>query len=223
MVQMAFWHDEIVVVSTLENIARDVDLKGIKPPATLVVGKVVHLHEKLKKAHRDLRRRPDGSSRFEPAPAPDQLLRLATAGLGSQVLGFCLERKLFDYMETPKDPTEISLEQHLDVAAVTEILDVLVALGVLERDALGYRNLELASRYLRSDSPQSLRSALLHQTAQPEWPCGWHEGLLGKKRDYKLRSSRGHVTSTCSSDSTPRPKFFCLGPDGGGSLTDPKM
>jgi len=187
VIQMAFWHDERVVTSTLENIAQEAERQGVRPPATLVVGEVVRLREKLKGAQRDLRRRADGSSRFEPAPAPDQLLRLATAGLGSQVLGFSLERKLFDYLETPKAPTEVCRELQLNAATLTEILDVLVALGVLEGGADGYRNLELASRYLRSDSPQSLRSALLHQTAQlNRW-----EALA----DYASRGCRDFIPS----------------------------
>ena len=166
MIQMAFWHDERVVTGTLATIAEEVERAGIKPPATLVVGEVVRLREKLKDSQRDLRRRPDGSSRFEPAPAPDQLLRLATASLGSQVLGLALDLALFDRLEQPAAAENLAGELRLNSAALVEILDALVALGVLESLPEGYRNLELASRYLRSDSPESLRSALLYQVAQ---------------------------------------------------------
>ena len=56
--------------------------------------------QRRQRAHeRDLRRRPDGSSRFDPAPVPDELLRMATAGLGSQVLRFALAISLFDETE----------------------------------------------------------------------------------------------------------------------------
>ncbi len=101
MIQMAFWHGERVLSTTLERLAEDVEREGIKPPATLVIGEVVRLGEKFRDLPRDLKRRADGSSRFQPAPAPDQLLRIATAGLGTQALGLSLELKLFDRLEIP--------------------------------------------------------------------------------------------------------------------------
>jgi uroporphyrin-III C-methyltransferase len=165
MIQMAFWHDEQVVTGTLETIADEVLRAGVKPPATLVLGEVVRLREKLNHSERDLRRRPDGSSRFEPAPAPDQLLRLVTAGLSSQVLAFALEVGLFDSLEEPRTAAALAGELGLSAAALGEILDALVALGILESRTDGYRNLELSSRYLRGDSPQSLKPALLYQAA----------------------------------------------------------
>jgi len=166
MIQMAFWRDEKVVAGTLANIADEVDGAGIKPPATLVVGEVVRLREKIRYAERDLGRRPDGGTRFAPAPAPDQLLRLATAGLGSQVLGFALELRLFDRLEEPMHPDALALEFNLSAMAMSEVLEALVSVGVLEVTSDGYRNLELASRYLCSRSPQSLRATLLCQAAQ---------------------------------------------------------
>ena len=57
MIQMAFWRDERVVSGTLADIADAVEHAGIKPPATLVVGEVVRLRDKLKDARRALRRR----------------------------------------------------------------------------------------------------------------------------------------------------------------------
>jgi uroporphyrin-III C-methyltransferase len=166
MIQMAFWHDERVVTGTLATIADEVQRAEIKPPATLVVGEVVRLHEKLKDSQRDLRRRPDGSSRFEPAPAPDQLLRLATSNLATQIMGFALELAVFDRLEQPTAAEELASQLRLNGPALVEILDALVALGLLELGSEGYRNLELASRYLRSDSPESLQAALLYQAAQ---------------------------------------------------------
>lgn len=163
MIQMAYWPDERAVFATLGTIEEEVQRAGIKPPATLVIGRVVAMREKLARAARELRRRPDGTSRFEPAPVPDQLLRLATAGLGSQVLGFALEIALFDHLEDFEPAARLAQKLGLDEAALAELLDALVALGVLERQAEGYRNLELASRYLRSASPHSLRRLLLYQ------------------------------------------------------------
>ena len=50
MIQMAFWHNERVVTATLATIAEEIDRQGISPPATLVIGEVVRLREKLKHA-----------------------------------------------------------------------------------------------------------------------------------------------------------------------------
>ncbi len=163
MIQMAFWHDERAVTGTLATIADEVREAGIRPPATLVVGEVVRRREKIQRAQRDLQRRADGSSRFEPAPAPDELLRLAAAGLGSQVLGYALELSLFDHLEVASEPATLAKSLGLDTGAVGEMLAALTALGVLENRPEGYRNLELASRYLCAGSPATLREALLHQ------------------------------------------------------------
>lgn len=48
MIQMAYWDGEHVVTGTLENIAEKVRRCDVQPPATLVVGEVVRLRDKLK-------------------------------------------------------------------------------------------------------------------------------------------------------------------------------
>ncbi|MGA3054045.1 MAG: uroporphyrinogen-III C-methyltransferase [Candidatus Korobacteraceae bacterium] len=50
MVQQAFWPGQQIVVGTLATIAEDVRRARIEAPATLVIGEVVRLHEKLKLA-----------------------------------------------------------------------------------------------------------------------------------------------------------------------------
>jgi uroporphyrinogen III methyltransferase/synthase len=50
MIQMAFWPGQLVVTGTLASIAEDVVRAGIAPPATLVVGEVVRLRDKLLRA-----------------------------------------------------------------------------------------------------------------------------------------------------------------------------
>ncbi len=47
MIQMAYSESERVVTGTLENIAAEVRRANIEPPATLVVGEVVRLRERL--------------------------------------------------------------------------------------------------------------------------------------------------------------------------------
>ncbi len=189
MIQMAFWRGERVVTGTLATIADEVARGAIEPPATLVIGEVVRLHEKLKVSQRDLERRSDGTNRFEPAPPPEPLLRLASAGLASQLLGFALEARLFDHLEESHTAADLADQLNFDESALNEILKALSALGLVEATeaaagqasassgastgamagahtcAASYRNLELASRYLRSDSPYTLRGSLLCQLA----------------------------------------------------------
>jgi uroporphyrinogen III methyltransferase/synthase len=61
MIQAAFWPEERVVTGTLASIAADVERAGIEPPATLVVGEVVRLREKLQNLRRNL---PPADTRF---------------------------------------------------------------------------------------------------------------------------------------------------------------
>jgi uroporphyrin-III C-methyltransferase len=168
MIQMAFWHDESVVTGSLATIGEECRRAGIKAPATLVVGEVVRLREKLKSSQRDLSRSRASSTVL--GPAPDELFHLATAGFGAQVLGWALENELFDALEDPKPVCDIAHDLSLDPAALSEVMNTLVALRLVETRADGYRNLELASRYLRQRSPQSLRAALLYHSAQF---CHW--------------------------------------------------
>jgi hypothetical protein len=145
---------------------------GIKPPATLVVGEVVRLRERIGGSHRELKRRADGSSRFEPAPPPDQLIRIALAGMGTQALGFALEQGIFDRIEAFTVPADLAAALGLDAWALQDVMDALVSLGLLEESAGTYRNLDMASRYLHSDAPQSLCPALLQYSRES---APWHK------------------------------------------------
>lgn len=167
MIQMAFWHGEKVVTGTLASIAGEVERAGISPPATFVVGETVRLREKLQHSQRDLCRRPDASSHFEPAPAPDQLMRMAAAGIGSQVLVFALAASLFERLEQWRTASELARLLGMNTHGLAEVLECLVSLGLVEGGPEGYRNLELASRYLLEDSPQTLRPVLLGLAAHP--------------------------------------------------------
>jgi uroporphyrin-III C-methyltransferase len=197
MIQMAFWHDERVLSTTLEKLAEDVEREGIKPPATLVIGEVVRLGDKFRDLPRDLKRRADGSSRFQPAPAPDQLLRIATAGLGTQALGLALEIKLFDRLENPSTAEDLAEELGADPHGLSEILDSLQALGLLETTPEGFQNLEMASRYLRDESPQSLRPTLLHHARQ-SGPWNVLERYLREgRRDFVPPDEPSLLESSC--------------------------
>ena len=53
IVQMAFWPGQQIVVGTLATISEEVRRAHIEAPATLVIGEVVRLHDKLKHASLD--------------------------------------------------------------------------------------------------------------------------------------------------------------------------
>jgi len=53
MVQMAFWPGQQIIVGTLATIGEEVRRAHVEAPATLVIGEVVRLHDKLKHASLD--------------------------------------------------------------------------------------------------------------------------------------------------------------------------
>jgi uroporphyrin-III C-methyltransferase len=197
MVQMAYWHDERVVVGTLSTIESDVDRAKVKPPATLIVGEVVRLRDKLGSLTRELQRRPDRSSRFEPAPAPDQLIRLALGGMGSQALGLALERGFFERLEELTPLETLAAETGDDAEALGEILDVLVSMGLIERKGRAYRNLDLASRYLRARSAESLRPALLYLGWQSSSWAGLDRYLRQGRPSFQAPASDPWIKAGC--------------------------
>lgn len=197
VIQMAFWHDENVAVGTLATIAQDMEKAGIKPPATLVVGEVVRLRERIGGSQRELKRRADGSSRFEPAPPPDQLIRLALAGMGTQALGFALEQGIFDRIEAFSAPADLAAALGLDALALQDILDALVSLGLIEQTEGTYRNLDMASRYLRSDAPQSLRPALLQYARESASWSALGEYARAGCQDFLPSAKESAQDATC--------------------------
>lgn len=54
MIQTAFWPGEKTVIATLATIAEEAARQGVKAPATLVIGEVVRMHDKLKVAAHEL-------------------------------------------------------------------------------------------------------------------------------------------------------------------------
>ncbi len=166
IIQMAYWHDEQVVTGTLETIVEEARLQGVKAPATLVIGEVVKMRERLKQAKRELQRQGASDARFSPGPSPQELFRLATAGVGSQLLGWAISAGVFEALEHPKTVCNLATQIHANPEALNEVLQTLVALGLLEARPDGYRNLELASLYLRRNSPQSLVPALMYEVGE---------------------------------------------------------
>ncbi|MGI9101419.1 MAG: uroporphyrinogen-III C-methyltransferase [Terriglobales bacterium] len=66
IIQQAFWPGEAVLTATLETIVEECRRADIKPPATLVVGEVVRLREKLLKGTWEHGRRPVPQVQEEP-------------------------------------------------------------------------------------------------------------------------------------------------------------
>ena len=56
MIQTAFWPGERIVTGTLATIADDAAREGVRAPATLVIGEVVRVHDKLSVAMRELQK-----------------------------------------------------------------------------------------------------------------------------------------------------------------------
>jgi uroporphyrin-III C-methyltransferase len=198
MIQGAYWIHEKVVTGTLATIEELVEKTEAKPPATLVIGKVVAAREKLLKAEWELRRRPDAGAVHDPAPLPDQLLRLATAGMGSQVLYYALTIGLFDRLERAQPVPSLAQELGLNGLALEDILESLAALGLVERTESGYRNLELASTYLVTGSTGSLTPLLLHLAAQSSRESLGRYALEGPMPGLSLEGDE-HYFAACES------------------------
>ncbi len=197
MIQMAFWHGERVVSGTLATIGSDVQQAGIKPPATLVIGEAVRLREKLGVSQRDLFRGADAIPSLAPGPAPDQLLRLAIGGLGTQVLRMALVAGIFDRLEQWQPAASVAKLLNLNTRGVAEILDCLVSQGLVESGPQGYRNLELASRYLVESSPENLKATLLYYACLGSAPMALYRYVLDGQRPSNLRLNHGVYEKSC--------------------------
>lgn len=69
IIQMAFWPGERTITGTLATIAEECRRAGIEPPATLVIGEVVRLRERITDGKRDLDRARDSDANIIPVSA----------------------------------------------------------------------------------------------------------------------------------------------------------
>jgi uroporphyrin-III C-methyltransferase len=159
VVQMAYWPGEQAVVGTLKDLPELAREAQIKPPATIVVGKVVQLRERLSTLHRDLRR-----DRSEPVgfglSAEALLSRLTLAQKSAKDLLAALELRLFDDLDHPTEPEDLALSRGLAPGPLREVLCRLAGLGLLLRDGSRFCNSEAASRFLSSRSAECLGDRL---------------------------------------------------------------
>ena len=71
-----------------------------------------------------------------------------------------VQNGLFDILDEPKTPDEISRELGINARLACKICDALCNLGLLERTGDAYKNTELSSLYLKGDSPISQLSVI---------------------------------------------------------------
>ena len=156
IVQMGYWPDEQVVVGELRNIAQRSEEANVKPPATIVVGEVVKMRDKLiTTLHRDLRRDVHQQSGF--GISKGTLLRRLAAGIrASRDVLAALELDLFEHMEEPATPEDLAGKMKLQVDPLRDLLANLAGLGLLLRSSGSFRNAEAATRFLKRRSNEYL-------------------------------------------------------------------
>lgn len=153
IVQQAYWPGEHVVVGTLAQLPRLSEAAGIKPPATIVIGRVVQLRDRLTTLHRDLRRDSDEAVGFG-LSSGSLFARLAGAARGSRDLEAALDLRLFDELDQPTHAAQLARQHGWDAQHLSEMLARLAGLGLLVRDQGLYRCSEAASRFLVTRSSE---------------------------------------------------------------------
>ncbi|HEY3359299.1 MAG TPA: uroporphyrinogen-III C-methyltransferase [Polyangia bacterium] len=164
IVETAFWAGERVVEGTLATIAARAAAAGVRPPATLVVGEVVGCRAVLGAQARDLARSAS-AEQAAPGPSPAGLAAITLGLRHARQLAAALELRLFDALEAPCTPAQLAAARGLDPEAVAELCDGLVRARLLIRRGAEVRNVEMASRYLRSDSAAYVGEALKAELA----------------------------------------------------------
>ncbi|XP_014651001.1 PREDICTED: N-acetylserotonin O-methyltransferase-like protein [Ceratotherium simum simum] len=99
-----------------------------------------------------------------PPPFPIGLLELIDGFKASKALFTACKLKVFDLLkdETPLRASEIASRFGAPRGGVAQLLDVCVALGLLEKTRRAYSNTDLASRHLVSDVEYSLHGLVMH-------------------------------------------------------------
>ncbi len=102
----------------------------------------------------------------------DPILDLMEAFRRSKVLFVAVSMGIFDRLEeAPAAVGELAAAKACSGGALERLLDACVALGLLERTGDCYRNLPVASRYLRQSSPETLAGYILYsdRVLYPLW------------------------------------------------------
>lgn len=167
VIQMAYWPEEKVVVGTLRDLPQLAREAQVLPPATIVVGEVVRVRERLTTLHRDLKRDRREAVGFG-LSAEALLARLENVPRSARDLRAALTLSLFDDLEDPLTVDELAARRDLHTGALTEVLVSLAGLGLLLRDGPRFRNAEAASRFLRPSGNDYLGDAVVRILDQAE-------------------------------------------------------
>lgn len=165
IIQMAYWPGEEVVVGTLGTLPQLAEEAGIKPPATIVIGKVVRVRERLTTLHRDLRRDQDEPVGFG-LSAKGLLSKLGSILHSAEDLRVALELNIFDELESSTLPEELARAKGWVLEPLQELLVSLASLGLLVRNQRAFQNTEATSQYLNTRSDLYLGSQLQHMVEE---------------------------------------------------------
>ncbi|XP_043313543.1 probable bifunctional dTTP/UTP pyrophosphatase/methyltransferase protein isoform X1 [Cervus canadensis] len=110
-------------------------------------------------------------------PIPARLLGLMDGFKASKVLLTACRLNVFDVLKDrgPLTAADVAREIDASVDGAERLLDVCVALGLLEKAGGGYSNTETASRHLASDAEQSLHGLAAYLDG-PVWGAFTHLG-----------------------------------------------
>ncbi len=159
IIQMGYWPEEQVVVGQLRDIAQRSEEARVKPPATIVVGEVVKMRDKLTTLHRDLRR-DDHQQKGFGISGPTLMRRLGAGIRASRDVLAALELDLFEQLDEPTTPEDLASSRSFQVDPLRDLLANLAALGLLLRSSGSYRNAEAATRFLKKRSNEYLGDAV---------------------------------------------------------------
>ncbi|XP_053529401.1 probable bifunctional dTTP/UTP pyrophosphatase/methyltransferase protein isoform X2 [Artibeus jamaicensis] len=150
-------HDSIPAVDTFEDLS---DQEGGGPSQGGAQGGRAHPQAQGRKDREDADQEPT----VESVP-PTAILELIDGYKVSKVLVTACNMKVFDLLrdEGPLRAEDIARKTGASEIGTGQLLDVCVALGLLDKTERGYSNTQLASLYLLSDGEYSLHSFVLFQ------------------------------------------------------------
>ncbi|XP_029786840.1 probable bifunctional dTTP/UTP pyrophosphatase/methyltransferase protein [Suricata suricatta] len=122
-----------------------------------------------------------------PPPFPSDLLELIDGFKASKALFTACKLKVFDVLadEGPLQAAEVAHKVDACLCGTRRLLDVCVALGLLERTDRGYGNTQLASRHLASQGACPLHGLIAYHD---EWAWGTFTHLESAVREGAPRA-----------------------------------
>ncbi|XP_023380947.1 N-acetylserotonin O-methyltransferase-like protein isoform X3 [Pteropus vampyrus] len=158
-------------------------------------------------------------------PFPTGLLELIDGFKASKALFTACKLKVFDLLQDEGPLRAVDVASKLDTSecGTGRLLDVCVALGLLEKSDRGYRNTELAGRHLLSHGEHSLHSlaVLCDDLDWPHVSCLERAVRAGAAADCRRRASGTEDGAVCpdSSQSPDRKPWFSGAAHGLARLT----